>query len=408
MIARQFTLWGLATFVGLVGCESAPPVPALPELTRAGRVVLGSPHLTGGIPGKGPLKRAEVEAWLADPKNHEPLEFVLPLSLRLGGNDVQLPADQALTRAKIELGRQLYFDSRLAGPSNMSCSHCHHPTAGYSRWMVMPVINRNVSAGFNRILSREQFWDGRVDSLEDQIEHPLTNKYEMHNTVPDAVRQIEAVEGYRLQFERIYGGVTFTAITQAISCFERALVTGPSPFDFEEVVRRSDEHSAETLGELEQSELEEARRGMNEFPLSENARRGRDLFFSDRTHCATCHSGPNFTDEQYHAVGLPPISSKAAADTGRFAVTGREEDRDAYKTPTLRNIAQTPPYMHAGQLETLEEVVAWFNQPKAATPHVSPLLRPLGLSSGDQRDLVEFLRSLTGPLPPVESGRLPE
>jgi cytochrome c peroxidase len=148
---------------------------------------------------------------------------------------------------------------------------------------------------------------------------------------------------------------------------------------------------------------------MAEFPMTESARRGRDLFFSDRTRCAVCHVGPNFTDEQYHALGLPAINAESAGDTGRFAVSGREEDRGAYRTPTLRNVAQTPPYMHAGQLETLEEVVAWFNRLKPGQSHVSPLVQSSpGLTAAEQGDLVEFLRSLTGALPPVAEGRLPE
>lgn len=391
----------------VAGCESAAPPPVVsPERTFGGRVVLGSPRLTAGIPGKGPVTPREIEAWLADPKNHEPLDFALPLSLRSAADQIHLPVEQTLTRAKIELGRQLYFDPRLAGAgkSTMSCAHCHHPDAGYSRWMVMPVINRNVSVGFNRILSTEQFWDGRAKSLEEQVEHPLTTPYEMFNTIPGAVFQIVAIEGYKLQFERIYGGVTYPAITQALAAFQRALVTGPSPYDFDETQRRYAGRSPESLSELERAELEEARAGAAEFPMSENARRGRELFFSERTRCSTCHAGPNFTDEQYHAVGMKSITPEE--DLGRFKVTGREEDRGAFKTPSLRNVGLSPPYMHAGQLETLEEVVAWFNRPKGK--HVSPLLAPLDLGSGEQRDLVEFLRSLNSPLPPVEKGRLPE
>jgi cytochrome c peroxidase len=141
-------------------------------------------------------------------------------------------------------------------------------------------------------------------------------------------------------------------------------------------------------------------------PMTERAIRGEALFFSKRTGCHTCHSGPNLTDEAYHNVGAG--MERANPDLGRYMITGRDEDRGAFKTPTLRNVANTSPYMHNGQFGTLREVVEWFDRGGYRHASLSRKIRPLDLTRDEKRDLIAFLEALTGGLPPVETGRLPE
>lgn len=342
------------------------------EYLHNGRVVLGSPSLTCGIPGDGPLKTHEIRAWLADSTNHEPLEVELPEALRSDNQSVVLPTENPLTRAKIELGRQLFFDKRLSGIGTFACATCHQPEQSYSSYQVMPEVGRNASAVVNRILGEQHFWDGRADSLEQQPLSPIKNPFEMNSSPEKSTANIQATEGYRLQFEKIFGEVTFDNIGRALACFERVLVTGESAWDRQE--------------------------------LTEPAKRGAELFFSDRLACSNCHSGSNFTDEDYHNLGTNQLADYG--DTGRAKITGSKEDAGSFKTPSLRNVALTPPYMHNGEFRTLEEVIDFFD--KGGIEANSNPLKPLSLTNEEKQDLVEFLKSITSPLPPVESGRLPE
>ena len=205
-------------------------------------VVLGTPALTNGIPGKGDLTTEEIKEWLDKKPNHRPLEVVLPVGLALGANNISIPADNPITRAKIELGRQLFFDTRLSSDNTISCASCHHPEDGYGRNTTFGVGvggqkgGRNSPIAFNRILSSVQFWDGRAATLEDQAKGPIANPIEMANTHDAAGKTLKGIEGYRLQFESIFPGkgITIDTVAQAIATFERALVTGASPADYYE------------------------------------------------------------------------------------------------------------------------------------------------------------------------------
>ena len=160
-------------------------------------VRLGDPSLTAGVPGSGPLTIDQIEAWLKDPTNHEPLTTELPGSLAVGKDQLFIPEDNPITRAKIELGRQLYFDRRLSSDATVSCADCHHPDFGYAKDTQFGVGvddqtgNRNSPVAYNRILSREQFWDGRADSLEAQAVGPIANPIEMGNTHEAAVATLD-------------------------------------------------------------------------------------------------------------------------------------------------------------------------------------------------------------------------
>ena len=197
------------------------------------KVLLGDPSLTAGVPGSGPITLEQVDAWLANSKNHAVLEPELPLGLSQGAGQIQGIAENPLTRAKIELGRQLYFDPRLSANSTVSCATCHDPAMGYTAQTKTGVGiddqkgNRNSPVAFNRILSGKQFWDGRADSLEAQAVGPIANPIEMGFTHDGVVKRLAEIPVYVRQFEKIFGELTIDRVGQAIASFERVIVTAP-------------------------------------------------------------------------------------------------------------------------------------------------------------------------------------
>jgi cytochrome c peroxidase len=408
-------LFFVLSLMGLsAGCDrsasgniSAPKAPA-PEWLQGGKVVLGSPHLTSGIPGEGPLKVKEIRDWLSRPDVHEPLNFTLPFWFADAADLVWVPSDNRLTRAKIELGRQLFFDTRLSKVSDTGCASCHRPEQDYSIHGVMPqpVVRFNPPVTFNRLLSKRQSWDGRDESLEAQIKGPATNRFEMGMSMEDCTSRLAAIEGYRIQFEAIFGKLDFDSFAEALGSFQRALLTGPSPWDYRRLLAQCENRPTETFSADERQLLAKLREGARANPMSEAAIRGEALFFSERTRCASCHSGPNFTDEGYHNVGVG--MDEADPEPGRYKVTRREEDWGAFKTPTLRNVARTSPYMHNGTLSTLQEVVDWFDRGGYMHADLDRSIRPLNLTREEKSDLMAFMEALSGELPPVETGRLPE
>jgi cytochrome c peroxidase len=139
--------------------------------------------------------------------------------------------------------------------------------------------------------------------------------------------------------------------------------------------------------------------------MSESAKRGREIFFTEKGNCTACHVGANLADEKYHNLGIG--MDKPEPDLGRFVVTHDEQDKGGFKTPTVRNVALTAPYMHDGSLATLEEVVEWYDKGGHPNPHLSDKIKPLNLTAQDKADLVEFMKACTGPTPTVETSRLP-
>lgn len=397
---------------------------AEPEATQpvSSKVLLGSPELTAGIPGTGPLTLEQINTWLADEAQHLPLDVELPYGLAAGQSAIVIPEDNPLTRAKIELGRQLYFDRRLCADATVSCADCHHPDEGYAKHTQFGVGiggqtgNRNSPTSYNRILSKNQFWDGRADSLEAQAIGPIANPIEMGNTHEAAVETVKQLQGYRLQFEKIFPeGVTIENIGKAIASFERVLVSGPTPFDYYEPVRTLEQQFAEDLADLEAlqqddpdlyEEYMEVLKPSQAHPISESAKRGREIFFGTKGGCTACHVGPNLTDEKYHNLGIG--MDQPEPDLGRYVVTKDEADRGAFKTPTIRNVEQTGPYMHDGSQKTLEEVVEWYDKGGHPNPNLSKDIRKLNLTPQEKADLVEFMKACTGDFAPVEAERLPQ
>jgi cytochrome c peroxidase len=394
---------------GLLLAGMVVAIPAVAE-----QAMLGEASLTAGVPGTGPITTAEIDRWLSDPKNSSVLEPVLPLGLSQGAGQVTGLDKNPLTRAKIELGRQLYFDPRLSADATVSCASCHDPAQGYGAHTKTGLGIRDQAGGrnspvsYNRILSGAQFWDGRADSLEAQAVGPIANPGEMGFTHEGAVERLKGIPVYEKQFKKIFGGVSIDAVGQAIAAFERVIVTGPSPYDYGEQLRpfaNLDEDDIKDDEDLA-AKYAEAKAAAATFAMSEAAQRGREIFFTEKGNCTACHVGANLADEKFHNLGIG--MDAAEPDLGRFAVTKDPKDKGAFKTPTVRNVALTAPYMHDGSLATLEEVVEWYDKGGHPNANLSDKIKPLKLTAQEKADLVAFMRACTGPTPAVETGRLPE
>ncbi|MBI5637618.1 MAG: c-type cytochrome [Nitrospinae bacterium] len=298
----------------------------------------------------------------------------LPAGIARG--DLKIPADNPMTNAKVELGRLLYFDKRLSADDTVACASCHAPEHGFtdnapvSTGIKGQKGGRSAPTVINRALSEGQFWDGRAISLEAQAKGPLTNPIEMGMPDHDAVvAKLKNIKGYQKMFARAFGkpGVNIDRVAQAIAAFERTVLSGNSKYD---------RHQA---GD---------KKAMNEAEA-----RGMELF-NGKARCATCHNGVNFTDEQYHNIGVGMAAKEP--DVGRQNVTKGDADKGAFKTPTVRDITATGPYMHNGQEKTLEEVVAYYNKGGFPNANLDPLMEPLNLTDGEQKDVVAFMKALDG------------
>jgi cytochrome c peroxidase len=321
-----------------------------------------------------PLSALCVMAASAGGLSNWPVEVPLsPLPLGLSSL-LPVPADNPLTRAKSDLGRRLFFDQRLSRDGSISCASCHDPVRHFTDGRALPVGidaqkgRRNVPTLVNSAYREPLFWDGRSATLEEQALLPLTDPREMGHTLEAVVAWLASDDAYRAAFQRVFGSeqITPRQIAQALAGYQRTLVAANSPYD-------------RYLWLNEESALSPA------------ARRGLELF-QGKARCAHCHEGPLFTDGQFHNTGvswgIPPL------DWGRFEHTGNEQDRGKFKTPTLRDVTLTAPYMHNGSLETLLDVVEFYNQGGRANPFLSPAIRPLELSEPEKASLVEFLQSL--------------
>lgn len=338
----------------------------------------------------------------------------------LGLPELQTPADNPQTPAKIALGQQLFHEARLSVNGLVSCASCHAPEQAFADGLkVSEGINgltgaRNAPSVLNAAYARTQFWDGRAGSLEEQAIGPMLNPLEMG--MPDETAILAVVRGdagYRRQFRQVFDvapeAIRIDHVAKAIASFERTLIVGAAPFD-----RYYFNNEQEAI--------------------SQSAKRGLSVFFNQAA-CASCHALDGqfalFTDHRFSniGVGFAKISARAQtiaqaleplqalqqaelseaerAEFGRFLVTGDPADIGAFKTPMLRNIEQTAPYMHDGSLATLEEVVDFYNRggrdtEDAATQpdvFVDPRIRPLHLSEQQKQDLVAFMRSLTSRKP---------
>ena len=300
---------------------------------------------------------------------------------------VPMPPTNLNYEAKIELGKQLYFDGRLSKNGAISCAFCHTPGLGFAD--PKPVSlgvggkkgGRQASTVYNTAFNTFQFWDGRAGSLEEQAIGPIINPVEMAETYENVVKKLKNIKGYVTQFEEVFGTtVSIQGIAEAIAAFERTIISTNSAFD------------KYVTGD--------------EAAMSVEAQRGMTLF-KGKARCILCHNGSNFTDNKFHNLGVPQVGPMKE-DLGRYYVTRRAEDKGAFKTPTLRSIIETAPYMHDGAFKTLEEVVDFFDAGGGANPNLSPLMKPLGLSAEEKKELIAFLQALTGEEIPFEFPKLPE
>ncbi len=288
-----------------------------------------------------------------------------------------VPADNPLRPDAVALGRRLFLDRQLSGDGSVACATCHDPARAFAGARKVAVGvggrtgRRNAPSLVNRGYGRSYFWDGRAATLEAQVLEPIVNPLELGGSIPAVVSRLTGEATYAAAFHVAFGRAPNVAdLARALASYVRTIVSGDSPFD---------------------DALAGASRAM---PSS--ARRGMALFMG-RAECWLCHGGPTLTDERFHNTGIAWDSSAGRfIDDGRFGVTGRAEDRGAFKTPGLREVARTAPYMHDGSVATLEEVVAHYNRGGRPNPNLDRRLRPLGLTDGDLGDLVAFLGALTG------------
>jgi len=299
---------------------------------------------------------------------------------------VPVPPDNPQTDAKVRLGAQLYFDTRLSADNTISCATCHKPDAAWANHdptdtgIKGQVGGRNSGTILDSAYMRFQFWDGRAGSLEEQALGPIHNPIEMGETLENVVKKLNAIPGYRAQFKEVFGTDADTGgIAKAIAAFERTVVSGASPYD------------RYLLGE--------------KGAMSAAAIRGMKLF-NGKAHCTPCHSGPAFSDQSFHNLGVG--MGKPNPDLGREAHTKNPADRGKFKTPGLRNVALTGPYLHDGSAKTLMDVVGVYDRGGEANPDLDPLVFPLRLTASEKAELVAFMEALTGTLPAIKKPALPE
>jgi len=286
-------------------------------------------------------------------------DFSLELPLGLFADDFTLPEDNPMTKEKVELGRSLFFDVRLSKDNTLSCAGCHNPEFAFADNLPVSVgVNgqkgeRNTPSAINRFGTTEQFWDGRAATLEAQAKGPITNPVEMAMPNEEAVvKKIADIPGYRQWFKKVFGGeVSMDHIAMAIAAFERTIVSGDSKWDR----YMAGDESALTPAEKNGLEI-----------------------FRGKGRCTQCHGGYNLTNEKYHNIGVG--WDKSRLDVGRYAATKKTEDIGAFKTPTLREIGRTAPYMHDGRFSTLEDVVDFYNQGGIDNPFLDPEMKRTDLS----------------------------
>jgi cytochrome c peroxidase len=296
-----------------------------------------------------------------------------------------VPADNPQTDAKVRLGMQLYFDTRLSADNTISCATCHKPDTGWAHHAPTDtgikgqVGGRNSGTIVDAAHMKFQFWDGRAGSLEEQALGPIHNPIEMGETLENVVRKLNAIPGYKQQFQEVFGtDVTTDGIAKAIAAFERTVVSGPSPYD------------RYIMGDRN--------------AMSAAAVRGMKIF-NGKGHCTPCHSGPMFSDQGFHNLGVG--MNKPKPDVGRIEVTKDPKDWGRFKTPGLRNVAVTFPYLHDGSEKTLMDVVEFYNRGGIPNRNLDPLMQPLNLTGQEKENLVAFLEALTGPFPVLETPPLP-
>ena len=321
----------------------------------------GASYATADTQEKPPSKRTPV---------------VLNSLLGLENPNDRLLAGNVLTEGQIQLGRLLFFDKRLSIDQSIACASCHIATTAFtdsrpvSRGVRGLTGDRNAPTVINRVFGKQLFWDGRAATLEEQSLGPLVNSVEHGFLVyDDVVKTLRSIRGYRELFMEVFSeNITIENVGIALANFQRTILSGNSPVD------RFDY-------------------GVDLNALTQSAQRGFRVF-QGKGRCIRCHAGPNYTDEQFHNLGIGWESSHV--DLGRYAITHQPEDIGAFKTPTLREISRTAPYMHDGRFNTLREVINFYNHGGVKNPFQDNTIGSLFLSDEEREDLEAFLTALNG------------
>jgi cytochrome c peroxidase len=314
-----------------------------------------------------------------------PLGKPITIAAPLGLPPVPVPADNPPTAETIALGKTLFFSTALSVDGTLSCSSCHNPATAFvdGRKVSIGVHvrkgTRNAPTVLNAAYHPLQFWDGRAEGLEGQASGPMFNSVEMGHTLEGVEQSCSRDSNLCALFEQAFGPgpPTMEKITKAIASFERTLVSGNSPFD-------------------------RFFYGGAQDALSASAKRGFDVFRSaDKGNCAVCHTVGEkfalFTDQTFHNLGAGLSPEGEITDLGRYSHTRREGDQGSFRTPSLRNVARTAPYMHDGSLKTLKDVVDFYVGGGSSNPYLDKLIKPLThLTRQERADLVAFLESLNG------------
>jgi cytochrome c peroxidase len=293
----------------------------------------------------------------------------------LGLPPVVWPADNPYSPARVELGRNLFFDPRFSSNGKVSCATCHPPASAFAGGDPRPVgvtgkpLRRPPPTLINRAFGRSEFWDGRAASLEAQIDGPVSNPDEMGSSPEAVVATISKIAGYKPLFEQAFGdsGVSFDRVTKAIATFERTILSGNSPYDR---YLAGDKHA-----------------------LSASAKRGLDIF-TRSGECNECHNGPNLTNEKFSSLGVDP--KVQPPDLGLGEITHKRSDNGKFKVPTLREVAHTAPYMHDAGEKTLDDVLELYRKGGHPSHELDSRIAPFFLDAPAKADLKAFLESLSG------------
>ncbi len=319
------------------------------------------------------LKRASIFLLLLFPvfihADDEQKEIVLTEFAR--PETIPFPADNPYTLEKAALGKMLFFDQRMSKGQNISCASCHNPSFGWEVPFAKALgsqnteLPRHANTVLNLAWGKHFFWDGRADSLEAQARGPIEDPKEMANTMDVIVQRLSQIEEYNQWFKQAFPkeGLTENNVLKAIATYERTLISSEAPFD------------KWIAGD--------------ETAISEEAKSGFRLFVG-KAKCIACHTGWNFTDNEFHDIGLFDY------DEGRAAITNISSQSHAFKTPGLRNISQRAPYMHNGSLANLKSVMAHYIGGGVQRPSLSKEMQPLDLNQKEIREIILFLESLTG------------
>jgi cytochrome c peroxidase len=385
------SFWTLAVgtllLLGVAGCQPTEPK------TSASTPETASPAKTEAKPSMTPTveqgKQPDRESTAEPPKNTSDKEDIgsMKPNVPLGLPPLPVPENNPLSFEKVDLGRMLYFDTRLSKDGTVSCATCHDPQTAWSEnrptseGIRKQLGARNSPTVINAAYATSQFWDGRAKTLEEQALGPIENPVEMGHDLNAMVNDLAKLDEYAARFQKVFGTpVTKEGVAKALAAFERTVLSGNSPYDRYQAGEKT--------------------------ALNDAQKRGLALF---EENCATCHAPPTFSNYRFYNAGVG--MEQVQPDEGRKKVTARDGDLGKFRVPALREVAKTHPYFHNGSAATLEEAVALMAGGGKENPHLSTPMKAVQeakLTAENQKDIVEFLKALSGGYPIVEPPKLPE